>query len=99
MAPPWMALNLERETATLPDLVATLLGHTMVQWTQEPHSKITSPSGNVSFILQGSDKTALFISNNTEPANKRIIKYHRRREIRPNDIPGDLTETIQVEKV
>ena len=57
------------------------------------------PPGNVSFILQGSDRVALFISNNTDPANKRIIKYHRNRQIKPNNVPGDLTETIQVEKV
>ena len=99
MVPPWMALNLERGTATLLVLVATLLGPSMVGRKEEPHSKIISPPGNVSFVLQGSDRIALFISNNTDPANKRIIKYHARREIKRNNVPGDLTETIQVEKV
>ena len=71
----------------------------MVQRKEEAHSRMISPPGNVSFILQGSDRIALFFSNNTDPANKRLIKWHRSREIRPNNVPGDLTETIQVEKV
>ena len=99
MVPPWMALNLERETVTLLALVATLLDPSMVRRTEGPHSRMISPPGNVSFILQGSDRIALFFSNNTDPANKRLIKWHRSREIRPNNVPGDLTETIQVEKV
>ena len=99
MVPPWMALNLERETATLLVSVATLLDPSMVGRKEEPHSQMISPPGNVSFVLQGSDRIALFISNNTDPANKRLIKYHARREIKRNNVPGDLTETIQVEKV
>ena len=58
-----------------------------------------SPPGNVSFILQTSDRAGLFISNTTDPANKRSIKYHRNRQVRPSNMPGDLTETIPVEKV
>ena len=71
----------------------------MVWRKEEPQSRIISSPGNVSFILQGSDRINLFISNNTDPANKRIIKWHSRREIKPSNVPGDLTETIQVEKV
>ena len=99
MVPPWMGLNLERGMATLLALVATLLDPSMVGRKEEPHSQMISPPGNVSFVLQGSDRIALFISNNTDPANKRLIKYHHNREIKKNNVPGDLTETIQVEKV